>query len=150
MVADMKKAALALAIAVLPWCAASSALAGPLDEAKARAHLEAVAASDLDALMRDYPDDAYMEWVGGPLDGRYHGKEQIRVVWQKFIAINEGKPRPAQVGKVAAFSNPRGASVEARAAYQGKVPMKVWHVLTYREGQLTTETWQIAPALQVE
>jgi hypothetical protein len=28
--------------------------------------------------------------------------------------------------------------------------MKVWHALTYRDGDLTTEVWQIAPALQIE
>jgi hypothetical protein len=32
--------------------------------------------------MRDYADDAYLEWVGGPLDGRYRGKAEIRAVWQ--------------------------------------------------------------------
>jgi hypothetical protein len=30
------------------------------------------------------------------------------------------------------------------------VPVKVWHVMTYRDGELTTEVWQIAPALQLE
>ena len=48
---------------------AQPALAGPLNEAKAKAHLDAVAAGDLAALMRDYADDAYMDWIGGPLDG---------------------------------------------------------------------------------
>jgi len=62
--------------------------AGPLDEAKAKAHLDAVAAGNLDALMADYPDDVYMDWVGGPLDGRYRGKAAVREVWQKFIAAN--------------------------------------------------------------
>jgi len=143
------QASLALA-AVLSCAVLAPAFAGPLDEAKAKAHLDAVAASDLDALMGDYTDDAYLEWVGGPLDGRYRGKEQIRAVWQKFIAINDGKPRPVQRGALHAFSNPRGASVEARAAYDGKVPVKVWHVQTYREGALTTEVWHITPSLQIE
>jgi ketosteroid isomerase-like protein len=125
-------------------------VAGPLDEAKAKAHLDAVAAGDLEALMRDYADDAYMEWVGGPLDGRYRGKAEIRAVWQKFIAANAGKPRPAHFGKLTAFANPRGATLEAKADYGGAVPVKVWHALTYRDGDLTTEVWQIAPALQIE
>ena len=150
MLNKLRKSCFALAIAGLSWWALPSAVAGPLDEAKARAHLDAVAASDLEGLMRDYADDAYMEWVGGPLDGRYRGKDQIRAVWQKFIAANEGKPRPAKLGQLHAFTNPRGASVEARASYDGKVPVKAWHVLTYREGVLTTEVWHIAPSLQVE
>jgi len=150
MMNKLSKRFLTLAIAAVPWCVAPSAFAGPLDEAKARAHLDAIAAGDLDGLMRDYADDAYMEWVGGPLDGRYRGKDQIRVVWQKFIAINEGKPRPTKLGKLQAYANPRGASIEAKAAYDGKLPIKAWHVLTYREGELTTEVWQIAPSLHVE
>jgi hypothetical protein len=100
--------------------------------------------------MRDYADDAYMEWVGGPLDGRYRGKAEIRAVWKKFIAVNGGQPRPATFGKLKAFANPHGTSVEAGAGYGGKLPMKVLHALTYRDGDLTTEVWQIAPALQIE
>jgi hypothetical protein len=26
----------------------------------------------------------------------------------------------------------------------------VWHAMTYRDGQLATEVWQIAPALQLD
>jgi hypothetical protein len=149
MIRKTKIASLLLAFALLPVCG-SQAVAGPVDEAKAKAHLDAVAAGDLEALMRDYADDAYMEWVGGPLDGRYRGKAEIRAVWQKFIAVNDGQPRPATSGKLKAFANPRGTSVEAGAGYGGKLPMKVWHALTYREGDLTTEVWQIAPALQID
>jgi hypothetical protein len=128
----------------------TQAIAGPLDDAKARAHLDAVAAGDLDALMKDYADDAYLEWVGGPLDGRYRGKAEIRAVWTKFIAANAGKPRPANFGKLVSFANPKGATVQQRADYAGQVPVKVWHALTYRDGSLTTEVWQIAPALQLD
>ena len=149
MIRKTKAASLLLALALLPWCG-GQAVAGPLDEAKAKAHLDAVAAGDLEALMRDYADDAYMEWVGGPLDGRYRGKAEIRAVWQKFIAANAGKPRPAHFGKLTAFANPRGATVEAKADYAGAVPVKVWHALTFRDGDLTTEVWQIAPTLQID
>jgi ketosteroid isomerase-like protein len=150
MTLGIRKSLSILALAVLPLCAAQFALAGPLDETKARAHLDAVAAGDLDALMRDYADDAYFEWVGGPLDGRYHGKAAIRAVWEKWIAANGGKPRAARFGKLSAFANPRGASMQARADYGGTLPVKVWHVLTYRDGELSTEVWQIAPALQMD
>jgi hypothetical protein len=150
MTGHIKKGFSILAMAVLPLCAIPSALAGPLDEAKARAHLDAVAAGDLESLMRDYADDAYFEWVGGPLDGRYRGKAAIRAVWEKWIAANAGKPRQAKFGKLSAFANPRGASVESKADYAGALPLKVWHVMTYRDGELTTEIWQIAPAMQLD
>ena len=128
---------------------AQPAVAGPLDEARAQAHLQAVAAGDLDGLMRDYEEDAYMDWIGGPLDGRYRGKTAIKVVWQKFIAANAGQPRPATFSKLNAHTNPKGATVHASAEYGGTAPVKVWHALTYRDGSLTTEIWQIAPALQL-
>lgn len=125
------------------------ALAGPLDEKKGAAHLKAVAAGDLEALMADYAEDANLDWIGGPLEGRYSGRAAIREVWKKFIAANDGAPRPARTGKLTAYANPAGASLEAEAEYGGKKPLKVWHVLVYRDGVLTTEIWQIAPALKV-
>ena len=39
--------------------------------------------------------------------------------------------------------------MEASAEYGGTTPIKVWHVLTYREGALTTELWQVAPDIQI-
>lgn len=125
------------------------AQAGPLDEAKAKAHLQAVAAGDMDALMRDYPADAYMDWVGGPLEGRYRGKDAIGEVWKKFIASNHGKPRPAKLGKLESYGNPKGTSFAVAAEYGGEKPVNVWHVLVYRDGELTTEIWQIAPAIKL-
>ena len=131
------------------YALAQPVLAGPLDDAKSKAHLEAVAAGDFDALMRDYADDAYMDWIGGPLEGRYHGKKAIGEVWRKFIAANGGKPRPAKFGTPVSYSNPAGTSVETAAAYDGTKPVKVWHVLVYRDGSLNTEIWQIAPNLKI-
>jgi ketosteroid isomerase-like protein len=127
----------------------NSAAAGALDEAKAQAHLNAIAAADLDGLMRDYEDDAYMDWVGGTLDGRYQGRAAIQAVWQKFIAANAGKPRAAKFGKLEAYANPKGATITASAEYIGATQVKVWHALVYRDGSLATEIWQIAPALQL-
>jgi ketosteroid isomerase-like protein len=128
---------------------ATAATAGPLDEKKAETHLQAVAAGDIDALMHDYADDAYMDWVGGPLDGRYRGKAAINEVWKKFAALNDGQPRPARFGKLVQQANPKGATLEAAAEYGGKTTIKVQHVLVYRDGELTTEIWQVAPALKV-
>jgi ketosteroid isomerase-like protein len=119
------------------------AAAGKLDEAHAKAHVEAVAAGDLEAVMRDYPKGAFMEWVGGPLDGQYRGTEAIRAVWKKFFAANEGKPRPARFGELESYSSAKGASIEITAEYGGKTPLKVWHVLVYRDGALVAEIWQI-------
>lgn len=135
--------------ALLCCVIAATATAGPLDEKKAEAHLRAVATGDIEAIMRDYPEDAYLDWVGGPLDGRYRGKLAIREVWKKFAALNDGQPRPARIGPLTQQANPKGATLSVAAEYGGKTPVKVWHVLVYRDGELTTEVWQIAPALKV-
>ncbi|MFA6312706.1 MAG: nuclear transport factor 2 family protein [Sterolibacterium sp.] len=124
--------------------------AGPLEEAQAQAHRAAIAAGDLEGIMQGYAEDAYMDWVGGPLDGRYQGKSAIRAVWQKFIAANAGQPRPAKFGKLAAYTNPKGTSVNWEAEFSGTTPVKSWHTVVYRDGSLTSEIWQIAPALQLK
>lgn len=147
MIRSLKRHCLALTLAACPCL---SAFAGPLDQARAEAHFQAIAAGDLDTLMRDYPADAYVEWVGGPQDGRYRGKSAIRKMWRQFIALNNGKPLPVTLGALKSFANAKGTSFEARADYGGAVPMKVWHVLVYRDGDLTTEIWQIAPTLQIK
>jgi ketosteroid isomerase-like protein len=108
MIRKLKQSCVTMALVAPPFLPGASAVAGPLDDAKARAHLDAVAASDVEALMRDYAGDAYLEWVGGPLDGRYRGKAEIRAVWQKFIAANAGKPRPARQ-----FANAQSNGYEA-------------------------------------
>lgn len=137
------------AMLVLPCFISHNALAGPLDEAKARAHLDAVAAGDLESLMRDYKEDAFMEWVGGPLDGRYRGKKAIQAVWKKFIAANAGDVRPAKFSKLESYANPKGTSVQTKAEYGGVTPVKVMHLLTYRDGSLVSEVWQIAPTIEL-
>jgi ketosteroid isomerase-like protein len=129
---------------------ASLAVAGPLDEKKAADHLQAVAAGDVEALMRDYVEDVSIEWVGGPLDGRYRGRAAVREVWQKFAAQNDGQPRPARFGRIEQFAHPQGVTLTASAEYGGKTTVRVRHVLVYRDGELTSEVWQIAPALKVD
>ena len=123
----------------------AQALAGPLDEAKAQAHLKAIAAADFEAVMRDYSEDAYMDWIGGPLDGRYRGKAAIAEVWKKFFAANAGQARTAKFGPLKAYANSKGTSLEVVGDYGGVTPVKAWQVFSYREGNLNTEIWQITP-----
>lgn len=145
----MKRILTLLCCALSTAALSTMALAGPLDEKKAAAHLKAVAAGDVEALMADYADDAHLEWVGDPLDGRYRGKAEILKVWKKFVAANDGKPRPVKLGEIEPYANPKGASLEAEAEYGGKTPVNVWHLLVYRDGVLSSEIWQIAPSVKV-
>jgi hypothetical protein len=125
------------------------AFAGPLDEKYAKEHVTAIAAGDIEAVMRTYANDATLDWVGGPLHGIYHGQKAIRAVWQKFAAANEGKPRTFEANAIEAYTHPQGVSFEQKAIYGGKTPVKVWHVMVYRESELSTEIWQVAPALDL-
>jgi ketosteroid isomerase-like protein len=127
----------------------SVAWAGPLDERAAAAHIDAIAAGDLDALMSAYSDEPWFDWVGGALDGRYRGRDEVRGVWQKFIAANEGKPRTVTRTTFVQNANPTGVTLVANAEYVGKTTVRVRHVFVYRGGKLATEVWQIDPKAEL-
>jgi hypothetical protein len=122
-----------------------AASAAPEDDA--RAHLAAVAKGDVDAVMAAYGDRAVFQWIGGPLDGVYAGPEAIRRVWGRFAKANA--PLKLMVGRVETSANPKGATVTADTMFVGSKPIKVRYVLTYREGKLINEVWQIDPKLNV-
>ncbi|GLR27067.1 MULTISPECIES: nuclear transport factor 2 family protein [Limnobacter] len=135
-----------LITALLSFTAASSALAGPASDA-AKAHFSAVASHDTDGIMKGYAANAVLEWVGGPLDGRYSSNEAIRSTWEKF-----GKavgPLELKIDKLEESANPKGSTVTANVMFVGKMPIKVRYVLTYREGALVDEIWQIDPKLEL-
>ena len=50
-------------------------------------------------------------------------------------------------GKAAGPLNPKGSTVSANVQFDGKQPIKVRYVLTYRDGKVVSETWQIDPKL---
>jgi len=138
----MKKLALWLGACLWPLLAA----AGPLDERAADLHLKAIAAGDVDAVMKAYGDDPWMDWVGGPLDGRYRGADALRQLWTKFAASNENQPRTLQRTVITQNANPKGVTLSATAEYVGKtMTVRVHHVLVYRDARLVSEVWQIDP-----
>ena len=118
-------------------------LAGPKDDANA--HFQAVAGGNVEQAMAGYAGDAVFQWVGGPLDGAYHGSESIRSVWAKFAKANA--PLTVKVDQLAESANPKGATVTANVTFTGKSTIKVRYVLTYRDGKLVNEIWQIDPNL---
>lgn len=122
-----------------------SAVAGPAADA-ARTHFAAIGSGDTQILMRGYADNAQLNWVGGPLDGTYTGKDSIRTVWEKF---GKAGPLKVTVGQLEESLNPKGATVTSNVLFEGKAPIKVRYVLTYRDGLLVNETWQIDPKLAV-
>ena len=96
--------------------------------------------------MRGYAENAQLNWVGGPLDGTYTGKASIRTVWEKF---GKNGPLRVTVNQLEESANPKGATITSDVLFEGKMPIKVRYVLTYRDGLLVNETWQIDPKLTV-
>ena len=143
----MKNITFAASIALLSTFASiSSAIASPATDA-AQTHFAAVGAGDTAILMRGYADNAQLNWIGGPLDGTYAGEAAIRSTWEKF-----GKavgPLQVTVNNLEESVNPKGSTVTANLQFMGKMPIKVRYVLTYREGKLVNETWQIDPKLAI-
>ncbi len=123
---------------------ASAALAGPASDS-AQAHFRAIAGGQVENLLSQYADGATLEWVGGPLDGRYAGKAALGEVWGKFAKV-QGE-LTVKVSGVQESANPKGATVTANVMFSGKSDIKVRYVLTYRDGKIVTEIWQIDPNL---
>lgn len=123
---------------------AAHAMAGPALDA-AQAHFTAIGAADRAAILRDYADNARLIWVGGPLDGSYDGTASIGAVWDKFNAA--AGPARVTVLNASESANPKGATVTAAVQFDAKVQVKVRYVLTYRDGKLVNETWQVDPKL---
>ena len=124
---------------------ASAASATPADDA--RTHFQAIGSGDLSVVMRGYADNAQFNWVGGPLDGTYANSDAIRGVWEKFTK-SQG-PLKVSVDKLEESANPKGTTISANVQFEGKAPIKVRYVLTFREGKIVSETWQIDPKLSV-
>lgn len=139
--------ALCLSAALALIAAYAPAFAGPLDEARVKARINATARGDVDAIMGEYTDDCVFQWVGGALDGEYRGRAAIRAVWDKF-KTNQGEMQ-LTLGRVESNTNPKGVTVNAFAEYKGKMNVKVRQVFVYRDGKLAMEIWQIDPGLTV-
>ena len=125
--------------------AASGVMAAPADDAKT--HFQAIGSGDLSVLARGYADNAQLNWVGGPLDGTYSSADAIRAVWEKFTK-SQG-PLKVSIDKLEESVNPKGSTVSANVQFEGKAPIKVRYVLTFREGKIVNEIWQIDPKLVV-
>ncbi len=132
-------------LAVATLALAAGAHAAPSDDA--RTHFQAIGSGDLAVVMRGYADKAQFNWVGGPLDGTYASADTIRGVWEKFTK-SQG-PLKVSVDKLEESANPKGSTVSANVQFEGKAPIKVRYVLTFREGKIVSETWQIDPKLSL-
>ena len=125
----------------------SAALAGPVDEEMARERIQAIAAGNNDALMRDYDKAAVMQWVGGKFDGLYRGAGELHKLWNDFRDFQG--PIKLTIGEVESHGNANGVTVLAKARYLGKLDVRVQHVFVLREGKVVMEVWQIDPRIKL-
>jgi hypothetical protein len=139
----MKKLLAALVIAAAS-AATIPAQAQSDPAAFVRAHVQKIAAGDTAALASDYRSDAFLWWVGGPLDGSYTGPA-IESVWKTFASA-QGTLQ-GDVSDVTVAANPRGQTVIANAIYRGdKGTLSIRQVILVRDGRVQDEIWQIVPA----
>jgi hypothetical protein len=110
----------------------------------AQAHVANIASGNAAALAADYRPDAFLWWVGGPLDGTYGGSSAISAVWTKFAAA-QGTLK-ADITGMSIAANPNGQTVVADVVYSGpKASITVRQVMLVRGGHLQDEIWQISP-----
>jgi len=141
----MKKQVLpALAGALMTTALAGPALAGMAGD-QAIAHFNAIGNGQVEAITHAYTDNTILQWIGGPLDGVYDSKADIKVVWQKFTKA-QGTLK-VEVSNLRENANPKGATVSANVKFIGKNTVPVRYVLTYRGDRLVNEVWQIDPNL---
>jgi len=123
----------------------SAVMAGPaLDMAQIR--IDAIASGDIEAITSAYGADANLGWIGGPLDGTYSTPDAISEVWTKFTKA-QGE-QTAETGDAWEATNPKGSTVAVNVTFKGAMTVPVLYVLTYREGKLVDEIWQVNPPAQ--
>lgn len=107
----------------------------------AQMHFKAIAGAHLDRILSQYAPDATLQWVGGPLNGTYHGKAEIKEAWSKFIHLMGKTHETASAIDVA--GNAKGMTVTANVHFTGKPPVPVRYVLVYRDRKIVDEVWQV-------
>lgn len=129
--------------AVMLALISGQSLAAAQDDA--RQHFQAIATGNMSKIMQQYAENAHLEWVGGPLNGTYSSPDAIKNVWNKFTTA-QGTLKYTVTGMSEA-ANHEGTTISAKVLFEGKKPIKVFYVLTYRGEKIVNETWQIAPAM---
>ncbi|MEH2409988.1 hypothetical protein [Nostoc sp.] len=108
-----------------------------------QSHWSAIAQGDLTKVMSQYAESPTLQWVGGPLAGKYQGKDKIQPVWQKFIK--------AQAPLETAITNVKSTipeTVKALVSFSNaKTKIPVDYTLVYKSVsgnyQITQEIWKI-------
>lgn len=111
------------------------------DTIRAEAYFQAITSGDAETIASFYADNAEFRWIGGPLAGFYKGKDDIKDVWKRFSAA-AGK-FTVEVLELNETPEGKGSAVNARVAFKGATDVPVKFILVYRDGKITSETWQV-------
>ena len=136
----MKKSITTLVLAL----SCGMAFAGTATDS-AQARFNYIASGDINSVLTEYQDSATLQWLGGPLDGTYTGKEKLSMVWSKFSKAQG--PMTVKIQNLVEHANPKGSTVTADVFFAGKNTVPVHYVLSYRGGKLVNEIWQVSPSL---
>jgi hypothetical protein len=131
-----------LHLALAAGCATMGG-AGASAEDMARAHWAAIANNDLGASTKDSAEGAVLDWVGGPLNGKYAGAMAIAGLWTKFSGAQG--PLTVDISDVQVKDGYGKQTVTARTISKGKGAVPADYALTYEAGRIVGETWTIRP-----
>jgi len=106
-------------------------------------HWEAIARNDVGMATISYSPNATLEWVGGPLQGKYTGPAAIAEVWTKFF-IAQG-PSEVDVSNVQERPEAGKQTVTARVIFKGRRTVPVDYTLMFEGDQIVAETWRVRP-----
>ena len=133
---------LGMLVALVGGCAGMGGPALP-PQGMARYHWEAIARSDVGMTTIQYGPNAVLEWVGGPLQGRYAGPTAIAEVWTKFF-IAQGSME-LEVSNVQEKQEAGRQTVTARTIFKGRRAVPVDYTLTFEGNQIVAEAWRVSP-----
>jgi len=136
----VKKSIATLILALSP----ALTFAGPATDS-AQARINSIASGDVNSVLTQYQDNATLQWLGGPLDGTYSGRENLSMVWSKFSRAQG--PMKVDIKNLVEHANPKGSTVTADVFFSGNKTVPVHYVLSYRDGKLVNEIWQVSPSL---
>jgi ketosteroid isomerase-like protein len=111
------------------------------DAVRAEAYFNAISGGNADTITSFYADDAEFHWIGGPLAGKYKGKDKIKGVWKKFSQA-AGK-LDHKVLQLSESANGKTSTVTARVMFKADSEVPVKFIMVYKDGKIASEVWQV-------
>jgi hypothetical protein len=117
------------------------ASAASSDRVRAEAYFNAISGGNAETITAFYADNAEFHWIGGPLQGVYTGKAEIKGVWERFSKaagdINY------KVLELAESKKGKRSTVTARVNFIGPKEVPVRFIMVYENGKIVNEIWEV-------